>query len=121
MSDEIKDLEPVLYSLIDDEGHEHEFELLDSLELDDTTYYAFTPVYDDAQALLNDSCELIILKSDGPTMDEGGDVISIEDDEEYERVAELFTERLEEYFDIIDEFDGDDDCDCEECNHHHLS
>ena len=46
---------------------------------------------------------------------------NIEDDEEYERVAELFTERLEEYFDIIDEFDEDDGCDCDECNHHHLS
>lgn len=120
MSEDIKDLEPVLYSLVDEEGVEHNFELLDSVEVEGTEYYAFTPVYDEAEDLLNDSCELIILKSDGATIDEGGDVIAIDDDDEYEKVAEIFTERLAEYFDIIDEFE-DDGCDCGECNHKHLS
>ena len=37
-------------SLLDEEGKEHEFEIVDALELDDRQYLALVPLYDESQA-----------------------------------------------------------------------
>ena len=49
-------------SLLDEEGKEHEFEIVDALELDDRQYLALVPLYDESQAAeaLEDSGELVM-------------------------------------------------------------
>ena len=39
--------EPDLIVLLDDDGEEHSFEILDTLEHEDKTYYALLPMFDD--------------------------------------------------------------------------
>ena len=87
-----------LVTVLDDEGKEHQFELLDAIETDEGRYVALLPIYTEAEALLEDDGELVILEV---VNDNGDDVlVPIEDDEVFETIAEAFQERLEEYYEI---------------------
>ena len=102
MADE-QEYNPDLYTLVDEEGVEQTFELLDVMELDGERYFALIPYYDDPDELVEDDGDLIVLKSQ---MD--GDeelMVSIDDEEEYQRVGNLFLEKLSELFDYEDEAD----------------
>ena len=91
-----------LVSVLDDEGNEHQFELLDAIETDDGRYVALLPIYSDAEAAIEGDGELVILEV---VNDEGEDLlVPIEDDETFEEIAEIFEERLSEYYEI-DEVD----------------
>lgn len=96
MSEE-KDFNPDIYTLIDEEGVEQTFELLDVMELNDERYFALIPYYDDPEAIVEDDGDLIILKSQ---MDKNNDelMISIDDEEEYQRVGNIFLEKLSQMF-----------------------
>lgn len=100
MSEEIKNNEynPDLITLADDEGKEYNFEVLDAIETDTARYLALLPTYDDPQKMLEDSGELVIVK----VGEEDGEeyYYEIEDDEEYEMIADAFVERLEDFFEI---------------------
>lgn len=101
-------LEKDIISLLDEEGKEHEFEIVDALELDDQQYLALVPLYDESQAeeALEDSGELVILRvSEEEDEDEdGGQYLdAIDNEDEYNKVAELFMGRLEDYFDFEEE------------------
>ena len=87
-----------LVTVLDDEGKEHQFELLDAIETDDGRYVALLPVYTEAELALEDDGELVIL---AVVDDEGEDLlVPIDDDELFENIAEIFQERLEEYYEI---------------------
>lgn len=76
--------------LTDEEGVEQEFEHLDTLENNGTTYMAFIPA--DCE---EDEAELVILK----LLNEGTDdevLATIDDETELEEIFGLFMERLEE-------------------------
>lgn len=96
MADEL-DFNPDIYTLIDEEGVEQTFELLDIMELDDERYFALIPYYDDPQETLDDDGDLIILKSQ---LDENGEelMVSIDDEDEYQRVGNIFLEKLSKMF-----------------------
>lgn len=83
-------------TLIDDEGVEQEFEVVDSLEVDGEYYYAFVPVPNNAEDALEDSGELVILKA----LEENGEEVlsTIDDDDEYDRVGAIFLERISDFF-----------------------
>lgn len=104
--DENERMEKDVISLLDEEGKEHEFEIVDALELDGKEYLALVPLYDESQAAesLEDSGELVILRV-SEEEDESGEqyLDAIESEEEYNKVAELFMGRLEDYFDFEDE------------------
>lgn len=70
--------------LTDENGKEHEFVVLDTLEIDSNTYMVLMPVEDEAEA-----DEAIILKLE---KDEAGNeiLVDIEDDEEWEKVADVW-------------------------------
>ena len=87
-----------LVTVLDDEGNEHQFELLDAIETDEGRYVALLPIYTEAEALLEDDGELVILE----VVNDNGDdlLVPIEDDEVFETIAEAFQERLEEYYEI---------------------
>ena len=87
-----------LVSVLDDEGNEHQFELLDAIETDEGRYVALLPIYTEAESALEDDGELVILEV---VNDEGEDLlVPIEDDELFENVAGAFEERLSEYYEI---------------------
>ena len=89
------------FTLTDEEGNEIEFELIGSGEVDGNIYYAMIPA-EEAQDENRDTFEYVILKS---VMDENGDesLFSIDDDEEFDRVADFF----DDMFSTVD-FDADE-------------
>ena len=92
---------PDIVSLVDEDGVEHTFEELDRIETDDARYVALLPVYDEAEDILDDDGELIILKvneEDGETYLE-----PIEDEDEFNEIGSIFEERLSDLFDIHEE------------------
>lgn len=96
-----KEYNPDIMTLTDEEGNEFSFELLDSIETDTGRYLALLPIYDDPQEMLDDSGELVVLKS----VEENGEEYfeEIEDDDEYESVVEIFVDRLQDLFEIDEE------------------
>jgi uncharacterized protein YrzB (UPF0473 family) len=76
--------------LVDEDGEEHEFVLIDVLEVDGAEYAILEPMELDVE-----ESEAIILKVG---KDENGEDIlyDIEDDEEWEKVADRWQEMIEE-------------------------
>ena len=76
------------FMLTDEQGEEHEFELIGSGEVDGAMYYAMIPA-DQAGDEDRDTFEYVILKSE---VDDNGDesLFTIDDDEEFDRVADFF-------------------------------
>ena len=93
---------PDIVSIVDEEGKEHIFEELDRIETDSAKYVALLPVYDDAEDILDDDGEVIILKveedKDGETY-----LCPIENAKEFDEVQKIFEERLSDLFENIDE------------------
>lgn len=73
-------------TLVDEEGAEHDFTVIDILEVDSSEYVILLPVEEE-------NGEAIILKF---ALDEEGNelLVDIEDDEEWERVADTWEEML---------------------------
>ena len=84
-------------TLVDENGKETEFEIVDSLVTENNEYFALNPT-ETAENIDSDDGELVILK----VVEEDGQEFlePIEDDEEYERIAEIFMERLEDLYDF---------------------
>ena len=104
MSDIIKneenteEYEPVIVSVVDEEGEEHIFEELDTLEINDQEYVALLPVYD--EEVTDEDGELIILMRNYD-----GDEIylePIENEAEFMKVGKMFEERLSDMFEFND-------------------
>jgi len=83
--------EEELVILVDEDGGEHEFYLIDTMELDGEHYAILLPAEEDEE----DEGEVIILKIG---QDETGAEVyyEIEDDDEWERVADAWEEAQEE-------------------------
>lgn len=78
-----------IVTLVDEEGNEHDFAFVDSIEVDGQQYAILSPMEEDEE-----SDEAIILKIG---QDENGDDIlyDIDDDEEWEKVADAWQEMIE--------------------------
>ncbi len=93
-----EEFNPDLITLSDDEGNEFTFEVLDAIEDDENRYLALLPVYDDPKKIIEESGELVIVKV---TEENGEEFFSeIENDDEYEMVADAFIDRLQDAFEI---------------------
>ncbi|MFZ3130644.1 MAG: DUF1292 domain-containing protein [Desulfosporosinus sp.] len=79
--------------LTDDEGKDHEFLHLDTLELEGSTYFVLVPVSEDESEDEDDN-EAIILKL-GKDAEGGEMLLDIEDDEEWEKVADAWETLVE--------------------------
>lgn len=102
-------LSPDLISLIDDDGKEYEFEILDSYDCEEGHYIAIVPYAQEAEDDLQDEGDLMILKAvdDEESDEEGGFYYApIEDDEEFSRISAIFVSRLEEFYDIVEDSDS---------------
>ncbi|MBQ3236830.1 MAG: DUF1292 domain-containing protein [Oscillospiraceae bacterium] len=84
-------------TLVDENGVEREFEIVDTLVTENNEYFALIPT-ETPENLSEDDGELFILKV---VEDNGEEFLEpIEDDEEYEEIAEIFMDRLEELYDF---------------------
>ena len=97
-----KDYNPDIVSVVDENGEEHIFEELDRIETDDARYVALLPVYDDAEDILDDDGEIIILKVEE---EKNGDtyLCPIEDAKEFDEIQSIFEERLADLFEEEEE------------------
>jgi len=104
--DELTD-SPELYTLVDEEGNEKLFELIDIYEEEGKVYFALIPHVENPEELLEGECELVVLSvAEG---EDGGDILEpIESDEEYERIAQIFIDRLDEDFDDEEDEEAED-------------
>lgn len=93
--------EPELLTLQDEEGVESVVELLAQMDVDGKSYVAATPHLDDPTQALGEDAELIVLVSE----EEDGEefLASIDDDDEYEKIGNLFLEKLMGYYEGEDE------------------
>lgn len=84
-----------LVTVIDDDGNEHSFEELDRIETEEgKKYIALIPADDDDSS----EGELIILR----VVENGSENVlePIEDENEFEEIADAFQERLAEFFEF---------------------
>jgi uncharacterized protein YrzB (UPF0473 family) len=93
-----------IVSLVDEDGVESDFEIIGTVDNEGTTYFALVPVEGDGE-------EYVILKAvhaEGSDPDEFEDLISIDDDDEFDRIADIFDDLL------MEEYDYDEDAQDEE-------
>jgi len=97
--------EPELLTLQDEEGEELVIELLAQMEVDGKSYVAATPHVEDPADSLGNDAELIVLV----TEEENGEeyLASIDNDEEYEYIGNIFLEKLMGYYEDEDEEEED--------------
>lgn len=88
-----------LVSLTDEDGKEYNFEVLDSIDTGEKYYVALTPyVNGDDESEIEDDGSLIIMEV--IEEDDGLTYLEIEDDDEYNTIADEFITRLQDYYDI---------------------
>ena len=89
-----------IVTLVDENGKETEFEIVDSLVTENNEYFALIPV-ETAENVDSDDGELVILK----VVEENGEEFlePIEDDDEYNEISEIFIDRLEELYEFENE------------------
>ncbi len=86
-----KEFQEEYYILTDEEGNELKFEVIGSAEINGTMYYAMIPVDDQPEE--EDVYEYVILKSE--TDEDGEEVlVTIDDDDEFDDVADYFDDML---------------------------
>lgn len=87
-----EELENNYVLLTDENGNEVEFEHIDTVEVDGQLYMAFIP----AQLAVDEEAEVVILK----VVEEDGEevLVSVEDDEEADRIFAIVMERVEEMY-----------------------
>lgn len=97
-----------MITLIDDEGDQHEFQVLDAIQTDDGKFVALFPTSEED----GDEGTYYIFE----VIEENGEeqLVEVEDDDVLDSLAEIFAERFDEIY-------GECDCDCEDgcdcCGH----
>lgn len=92
--DEIFEEDFPILVLVDDEGVEHQFELLAEMEIEEDVYRVLVPLNTEEEELEEEEVEVVILKVVND--EEGNEFLSdIENDEEWERVADAWQELVE--------------------------
>ena len=87
-----------LVTVMDEDGQQHQFELVDAIETDDGRYVALLPVYENPDELVDGDGELIILE----VTEENGEeiLVPIEDEDVFDEIAGIFEERLSDLYEI---------------------
>ena len=105
---ELREFEPDLFTLEDEEGNEQTFELCDVYKEDDVTYFALIPQQSENEENEEEDY-FVILKRDDNDPDEY--LNTIDDEDELNRIAEIFMQRILE--DVDDEHEcHDENCGC---------
>jgi len=98
IEDGAMDFGPDIITLTSEDGEEFQFEMLDRDEFEDGEYVALVPIASEEELPEDVEGELVFMR----LVTDGDEEFleSLEDEDEYNRVADHFTERLSEYFDI---------------------
>lgn len=96
-----------LLTLVDDEGNEHEFEILDVIDDEDGCFYALLPTYSKPQDQVEAEGTYYIFEA----IEENGEqqLAEVEDEELLDKLAELFESRFEELYDSEEDGAEDDE------------
>ena len=87
-----------ILTVTDEDGQEHSFEVLDTVEYNDEQYFAVVPVGESEEEALQEDLNLVIMKI---TEEDGEEFLDIvDDDEEFYNIGEIFAERLAEMYDV---------------------
>ena len=94
----------VVAALMDEEGNQSEYKIVACAEMDGTEYMALEPIIEDPEEALMDAAELVFLKV-SEELDEDGEAYldAILDEDELDRVAEIFRDKLSEEYEFLDE------------------
>ena len=98
---------PDVLTLVDDEGNEHEFEVLDVIDNEDGCFYALLPTFENPQDSVESEGTYYIFEA----IEQDGEqqLAEVEDEELLDKLAELFESRFDELYDeeeaIYDESD----------------
>ena len=92
------DYEPDLIMLEDEDGVEHECEVIDSTEFNGENYLAVVPYVADPEKMLEEDAQVVIMRIVEQDGEEFLDIV--DDDEELMAISEVFAGRLEELYDI---------------------
>ena len=80
------EMEVEIYTLQDEEGNEHEFELIGTCEKNGTKYFAMIPAGGEGES--EDVYEYIVLKA---VVEDGEEnLVTIDDDDEFDDIADYF-------------------------------
>lgn len=84
-------------TLVDDEGNEHEFEILDAIETAEGCFYALLPTVTDPDNALDAETYYIF-----EVVEENGEeqLAEVEDDALLDKLADIFEARFDEMFEI---------------------
>ena len=82
-----------LLTLVDEEGEQHEFEVLDVIDNDEGCFYALLPTFDDPQEVIDENGE--------------EQLAEVEDEALLDRLAAEFERHFEELYDEEDELPED--------------
>ncbi len=88
-----------IISLMDEEGNETEYEMIDAVELDGQTYVALLPLYENPEDIVEEDYQVVILKM----VEEDGEeiLLTINDEAEFDAVWQAFEDRLSDEYEII--------------------
>lgn len=91
-----EDFSPDLLTLVDEDGQEHEFEILDIIENDEGCFYALLPTFEDPQDQVEADGSYYIFQAFEE--DDEQQLAEVEDDELADRLAAEFEKRFDEMF-----------------------
>ena len=90
-----EEMEVEIYTLQDEEGNEHEFELIATCEKNGNKYFAMIPAAEGERE--DEFCEYVILKSVVENGEES--LVTVDDDDEVDDVADYFDDLFSEEID----------------------
>ena len=101
---DMEEVEIEIYTLTDEDGKESDFELIGRHDVDGQSYVAMVPIGEDGEEIDEDEeGGFVILKVVEEENGEEG-FVEIEDDEEFDRIADIFEDELFEDMD----YDGEE-------------
>ncbi|WP_283609142.1 DUF1292 domain-containing protein [Faecalispora anaeroviscerum] len=98
---------PDVLTLVDDEGNEHEFEVLDVIDNEDGCFYALLPTFENPQDSVESEGTYYIFEA----IDQDGEqqLAEVEDEELLDKLAELFESRFDELYDEEEDISDESD------------
>lgn len=93
--------EPQVFTLTDEDGVEKQFEFFCDVEYDGNTYVALIPFFENEEEICEEENDLIILKCEIEEETGLQILVSIDSDDEYEKVGHMIIDEISQNFERI--------------------
>lgn len=97
-NEELEDYTPDLITLEDEDGVEHECEVIDAADFNGEHYLAVVPYVEDPEKMLEQDAQIVMMRVEQDGEEEFLNIV--DDDEELIAVSEMFATRLRDIYDI---------------------